>query len=139
MEEIDIARGHRALVDVIRADPRRPHRALILRNQIISLVPCVWSLGPIQSLQHEGFMPDRTPLTCSGSRRISSSSPIRSTSVRGMARDKTCFRDGTFSYRSDTSSSFCKSLSEEESWSEMVVRDLAPLLRCHSLVMLGSA
>lgn len=33
VEEIDVACLHRALVDVIRADPRRPHGSLILLGQ----------------------------------------------------------------------------------------------------------
>ena len=72
---------------------------------------------------------------CSGSRCMSVSRPILSWSVLGIARDKTFFRDCTLSYRSETSSSFCKSLSVDESWSEMVVRGLEPLFRSHSLVM----
>jgi hypothetical protein len=57
-------------------------------------------------------------------------------SVLGNALASTVFLEATFSYRSDFSSSFCRSLSVDESWSEMVVRYLLPLFRCHSLAML---
>ena len=68
---------------------------------------------------------------------MSVSRPIFSTSVLGIALARTCFLDCKFSYRSDNSSSFCRSLSDEESKSDTVVRGLEPLLRCHSLVILG--
>lgn len=123
VEEIDVGSSHTAFVNVVGRHPSGPRSSLILQ-----LIPQRLSIA-----LKDFYVSTR--LTCSGNLCIKASKPTLSTKVLGKALFNTFFLLSTFSYKSDCSSSAWSWLRVEESWSEMVVRALVPLLRSHSLVM----